>query len=330
MSRLRRVPPGRRALPLPDGWMNALLVLVGFAVLIAAGDALVRGAVALGLRLGVPAAVVSATVVAFGTSAPELLISVRAALEDAPGIALGNVVGSNIANVLLVLGVPALIAPLAGCGTETHRGALAMLGATAIFAALVSSGAISAAGGALLLAVALGMVVDSIRCGLRRPGRGAAGSGTREAASWKPLALLAVGLAGLPLGAGMLVHGAQGVARDFGVSEALIGLTVVAVGTSLPELATTVAAALRNRADVAVGNVIGSNLFNLTAVIGTAAIVHPLRIPAEIAERDIWAMIGATAILTPFVFFRLAIPRPVGAAFTAAYAGYVFLAYART
>ncbi|MEM0942410.1 MAG: calcium/sodium antiporter [Pseudomonadota bacterium] len=309
--------------------MDLFLVILGLVLLVGAGDALVRGAVALSLKVGMPAFIVSATIVAFGTSAPELLISVKAALNDAPGIALGNVVGSNIANVLLVLGVPALIAPIAGCGSEAYRNTMIMLGATVVFTALVLMGEIGWGGGLVLLAITALMVIDSIRTGMAHPDKVEADEledADPNMANWKLALLILLGIAGLPLGAEFLISGSQGIAREMGVSEALIGLTIVAIGTSLPELATTVMAALRRQADVAIGNVVGSNLFNITAIIGTAALVSPLAVPAEIFQRDIWAMVAATALLAPFIFFCLTISRAMGAAFLVAYFGYIAFA----
>jgi cation:H+ antiporter len=317
--------------------MDSILLILGLVLLVGAGDALVRGAVALSLQLGIPAVIISATVVAFGTSAPELLISVQAALEGAPGIALGNVVGSNIANVFLVLGVPALIVPLAGCGSEAHRNLYLMLGATALFTGLVLGGTLYWWGGLVLILVVLFMVWDSIRIGMEaRNGANAEALADLveledvdpHMARWKVILLIAVGIVGLPLGAHFLVDGARGIARDFGVSEATIGLTVVAVGTSLPELATTVMAAMRRHTDVAIGNVIGSNIFNITAIIGAATLVSPLAVPEEILDRDLWVMIGASILLTPIVLMCRRIGRSTGAAFLLLYAGYIYYALA--
>ena len=317
--------------------MDAMLLTLGLVMLFGAGDALVRGAVALSLQLRIPAIIISATVVAIGTSAPELLVSVQAALEDAPGIALGNVVGSNIANVLLVLGIPALIVPIAGCGPVAHRNLYLMLGATVLFSALLLGGTIFWWGGLMLVLVAVFMVWDSVRMArAARAGRNHQALDELaeledvdpDMARWKVLLLIAVGIAGLPLGAHLLIDAARAIALDFGISEAAIGLTVVAVGTSLPELATTVMAAIRRHGDVAIGNVIGSNIFNLTAVIGAAALAAPLAVPDEIASRDLWVMIGASLLLTPFVLKCHRIGRLTGAGFLLLYGAYIYYALA--
>ena len=315
--------------------MDLFYLILGLALLVGAGDALVRGAVALSLRFGIPAIIISATVVAFGTSAPELLISIKAAMEGLPGIALGNVVGSNIANVLLVLGVPALIMPLAGCGTDAHRNLYFMIVATIAFSVLILMETIWWWGGLILFGLALVMVLDSLREGLRAR---AAGADLSEdlaeiedvdpnMAGWKVALLIAAGMIGLPLGADLLVDGARGIALSMGVSEAVIGLTLVAIGTSLPELATTVMAALRRQTDVAIGNVIGSNIFNITAIIGAATWFAPLEVPGEILSRDLWVMIGASAILVPFVLACKPLGRMSGVAFLGAYILYIYIAF---
>lgn len=313
--------------------MEILSLMAGLGLLVGAGDALVRGAVALSLRLGISAFLVSVTIVGFGTSAPELLISVQASLAGSPGIALGNVVGSNIANVLLVLGVPAILAPLAGCGREVHRNLYLMLGSTALFAGLVLGGTIGRLGGAALLGLALLMVLDTLRTA--RAARGALKAEAAECRTSYPAMdlqwialLIGTGILGLPLGAHLLVEGARSLAASLGISEAAIGLTVVAVGTSLPELATSVVAALRRHSDVAIGNVIGSNIFNITAIAGTAALVHPLAVPSEILTRDLWCMIAVSLLLIPFVLLQHRIGRRAGSAFLALYGVYGYFALA--
>jgi len=317
--------------------METFYLILGLVILVGAGDALVRGAVALSLRLGIPAVLVSVTIVGFGTSAPELLIAVQAAIEEAPGIALGNVVGSNIANVLLVLGIPALLMPIAGCGPEAHRNLYLMLVATVLFTGLALGGTIWWWGGVVLMVVALALVLDSIRSArnarsalkFEAMGELAAIEAVDDGMSGGRMALyLLGGIVGLPLGAHLLIDGARGMATSIGVSEAAIGLTVVAVGTSLPELATSVMAALRRHADVAIGNVVGSNIFNITAIAGAAALAHPLTVPAEILGRDLWCMIGASILLTPFVLFCHRIGRRAGGAFLVLYGFYGYFALA--
>lgn len=314
--------------------MDVVYLIVGLVLLVGAGDLLVKGAVALSLRLAIPAIIISATVVAFGTSAPELLISVEAAWKGAPGIALGNVVGSNIANVLLVLGVPALLAPLAPCGPGAQRNLWFMLGATAVFTALILHGAIGRWGGAVLVIIVLVMVWDSLRIGLKAADAGMVDPDpdVDETADpvpgWKIAGLIAAGVIGLPLGADFLITGAKGIATSLGVSEAVIALTLVAIGTSLPELATTSMAALRGQAAVAIGNVVGSNIFNLTAVIGTAALFAPMEVPSEIASRDIWVMIGATIVLVPLVLMQRTLCRMTGTVFLCFYGIYLYMAFA--
>jgi len=302
--------------------LEILLVAAGLVILILAGDVLVRGAVALSLRLGVPALIVSLTIVAFGTSAPELIIAVQSALEGAPGIAFGNVVGSNIANVWLVLGVPALIAPLQQEGRESCKGYLYMLAASLLFIAACAFGPLTIIHGFVFLAVLAFILWDTARSN-----SGAAEeevdefnaeiSGTRIAV------YIILGLIGLPLGAELLIRGAVGIAESVGLPEAVIGLTIVAAGTSLPELATTVIAALRRQADVAIGNVIGSNLFNILAIMGVASFFGPLHAPAGFITFDFWAMLLASIMLAPFIFRDFVMGRVIGLIFLAIYAAYI-------
>ncbi|UWQ22476.1 calcium/sodium antiporter [Jannaschia sp. W003] len=298
-------------------------VAVGLVILLFAGDALVKGAVNLALRLGVPALVVSLTVVAFGTSAPELLVSVKAVLDGVPGLALGNVVGSNIANVLLVLGIPALFATLGTSAVETRRDFLYMAAGSVLFAAFCLTGALVWWHGLVLLGFLAAVLVATFLA-TREPPDEVEGADERLR-GWKLTLFLVLGLVGLPLGADLLVDGASSIARTFGVSETVIGLTLVAVGTSLPELATTLMAALRRHAEVALGNVIGSNLFNLTAIMGVAVLVGPVPVEETFLRQDLWIMLGATALLAPFVFLRRDVTRAWGVGLTGLYLGYLAL-----
>ncbi|WP_095588385.1 calcium/sodium antiporter [Actibacterium ureilyticum] len=316
--------------------LDLLYAGLGLIILLLAGDSLVKGAVNLSLRVGIPALIVSLTIVAFGTSAPELLIAIQAALDNAPGIALGNVVGSNTANVLLVLGIPALLATLHTSECDTRRTFVFMLLASILFIALCFLGPFDWVHGLVLLAglsLVLGDAFLAARAHRNEAMNGAAepddtDAGEIEGADpslpwWKISVFLALGLIGLPLGASLLVDSSINIARAIGVSETVIGLTLVAVGTSLPELATTVMAALRRQADVALGNVIGSNIFNLLAIIGVASFVAPIPVPQEMLDFDLWIMLGASMLLLPFVFLHWPINRAWGIVFTALYAVYI-------
>ncbi len=320
--------------------MDLILVVIGLAILLGAGDALVRGAVALSLRLGVPALIISLTVIAFGTSAPELLVTVKSALEGAPGIAFGNVVGSNIANALLVLGVPALISTIDGRDCDSLRSFGQMMIASAVFALMCFLGPLTWWHGALLLAMLVYMLFDAYRAA-RSARNGACAEELDELQiieeledvdpdmpGWKLAMLLGVGVVGLPAGAHLLIEGARGLAAAAGVSEAAIGLTLVALGTSLPELATTVVAAIRRQADVAIGNVVGSNLFNIVAIMGVASFFGPLDVPSTLLEVDLWVMLATSALLAPFVIGKHVLTRPVGVGFIGAYGLYVWIALA--
>ncbi|ABD56838.1 calcium/sodium antiporter [Jannaschia sp. CCS1] len=305
--------------------------ILGLVILLLAGDVLVKGAVNLALRLGIPALIVSLTIVAFGTSAPELLISVQSILDGVPGLALGNVVGSNTANVLLVLGVPALLAGLAAT-SDTRREYTFMMVGTLLFIGLCFLGPLTWWHGVILL-IGLGFVLgDAVRKARahRKSDNGDDDLDDLEEADpdmrwWKIGVYLALGLVGLPLGASLLIDSATAIATEYGISDAVIGLTLVAVGTSLPELATTVMAAFRRQADVAIGNVIGSNVFNLLAIIGIAVFVGPIPVDPDILRFDLWVMLAASVVLAPFVFFRWGMGRLVGLAFTGLYVGYMML-----
>lgn len=314
--------------------MDWVFAMLGLGILLLAGDSLVRGAVNLALRVGIPALIVSLTIVAFGTSAPELLISIQAILANAPGIALGNVVGSNTANILLVLGVPALIAVMHTSECDSRKTYLMMIAASLLFIALAFRGAFDWIAALVLLAGLALMLGDSFLHAQRHRRDAAAAALLDEEEVegadpdmpwWKILVFLALGLVGLPLGADLLIDGASSIARRYGVSESVIGLTLVAVGTSLPELATTVMAVIRRQADVALGNVIGSNMFNLLAIIGVAALIGPIPVDPQFLRFDLWVMLGASLLIIPFVFLGRDITRIWGIGLTALYAAYIAL-----
>ncbi|WP_289034465.1 calcium/sodium antiporter [uncultured Roseibium sp.] len=317
----------------------------GLVVLIIAGDILVRGSVGIAQRLGIPNLVIGLTIVAFGTSAPELVISLKAALSGSGGIAIGNVVGSNIANVLLVLGMPALIAATP-CGEDgATKNAIFMVAISVVFTILCFFSPIGLMGSLILLALLAVFLGDSARAALQhRKERKAAAATAAEAqedddddeledVEGVPDAIavagvyIVLGLIGLPLGAHFTINGATSVAQDWGVSDAVIALTVIALGTSLPELATTVMAAIRQHGAVAIGNVIGSNVFNLLAIIGITTAIVPVEVPAEILKLDIWVMLACAVLLLVLAAKKICLGRMSGFVLTAAYVLYISVVY---
>ncbi|MEP2717235.1 calcium/sodium antiporter [Pseudophaeobacter sp.] len=322
--------------------MPWLLCGLGLVILLLAGDALVRGAVNLSLRLGVPALIVSLTIVAFGTSAPELLIAIKAVAHDADGIALGNVVGSNTANILMVLGIPAIIATLHTSQCSSRKSYVFMLMATVLFIGLAMCGTLTIWSGLILLVALTFFLGDAFRDARSHRKNCCAEEGSdadeeevldglEEADPSMPLwrigIYLVLGLIGLPLGADLLVDNATVIARMYHVTETVIGLTLVAIGTSLPELATTVMATLRRQADVALGNVIGSNMFNLLAIIGVATFIGPISVDPEFLEFDLWVMLAASLLIFPFVFLKKDITRLWGFVLTGLYIGYLMVLF---
>jgi cation:H+ antiporter len=303
--------------------LDLAMIAGGLVVLVFAGDALVKGAVNLSLRLGIPALIVGLTVVAFGTSAPELIVSVQAVLSGVPALALGNVVGSNTANILLVLGIPALIAAIPVARNLT-RDYVIMIAASVLFIALAFTGEFGR-WQALVLLGGLGLMLADCYVRAQRQRVGAVElEGAEEGMSGVKIAgYLVAGIVGLPVGAHFLVEGAVGVATVLGVSEAIIGLTLVAIGTSLPELATTVAAAIRREAGVALGNVLGSNVFNLLGIIGVAGLVGPIPVPLDMLQIDLWVMLGASVMLGGFIWMRRDISRLWGVILLILYVAYV-------
>ena len=306
-------------------------LILGLLILLLAGDALVKGAVNLSLRLGIPALIVSLTIVAFGTSAPELLISIKAVLDNAPGIALGNVVGSNTANILLVLGIPALLATMHTSECNTSKTYNYMIAASVLFIALAFRGVYDWIAALVLLGALALMLADQFcdaknhrnACKADPDAVDEPEGADPDMQGWKIAVFLVLGLIGLPLGAELLVSNATIIATQWGVSDTVIGLTVVAIGTSLPELATTVMAALRRQADVVLGSVIGSNMFNLLAIIGIASLVGPIPVDPQFLRFDLWVMLGSSLLLIPFVFLGRDITRIWGIILSALYVVYL-------
>ncbi|MBK1668609.1 sodium:calcium antiporter [Rhodovibrio sodomensis] len=310
--------------------MTWLMLVIGLLLLVAGGDGLVRGSVALAQRAGISPLLIGLTLVGFGTSTPELLTSVGAALADSPGIAVGNVVGSNIANILLILGLAALIRPIAVAPAALKRDTTICLAVAGICALAVLYGTLNRPVGGVLLVLLVVYVVATYLLD-RRGGGPVAALHASEAAAvaprpqrlWLSAAMALGGLALTLAGAKLLVDAAVTLAGAAGVSETVIGLTIVAVGTSLPELITSLVAALRGQSDVAFGNVVGSNIFNVLGILGVTALVQPIPVPPEIASFDIWVMIAASVLLIVFAATGRRLSRGEGAASMAAYALYL-------
>ncbi len=312
-----------------------LFTVVGCALLFGGGEVLVRGAVAISLRLGISRMLVGMTVVAFCTSSPELLVSVQAALGGSPDIGLGNVVGSNIANVGLVLGLTAVILPILVEPRELRRDLVLMVGSSVALLALGLLGQIGRVAGIAMLALLGGYIWLSYRIELgEKPvsDEDWHAEETEEFADvviplWVSVAMLVSGLAALVLGAQLVIRGASEIAVALGVPEAVVALTVVALGTSLPELATSITAARRGHTDVAVGNVIGSNAFNIMLILGTTAVISPLTVSERMARVDIPVMLGFTLLAAVPLMTTGRIGRVFGAALLGAYAAYVIVLY---
>jgi len=303
-------------------------LILGLVILLFSGDALVKGAVNLALRLGIPALVVGLTVVAFGTSAPELIVSVDAALSGRAGIAVGNVVGSNIVNILLILGLPLLLTVIHSSTLDTRRSYVVMLLSTIGFAALAFTGPLTWWHGLILLGALALMLWDNYRIAMAH--RDAVAGTPLEGANpamGMPAIIVSIiaGLVGLAIGARFLVDSAVNIATAWGVSETVIGLTLVAVGTSMPELVTSIIAAVRRQADVAMGNVIGSNTFNILGILGVTALVAETPVDPQILRFDNVVMIAVSLLLVPFVFGRRDMGRRTGIVFVGLYALYALV-----
>lgn len=314
--------------------MMYLFLVGGSALLIVGGGLLVRGAAALARRLKVSAVIIGMLIVGFGTSAPELTVCIDAALAGQTSLALGTVVGSNIANVLLVLGVCALVYPLRVEPRTVYRDGVVVLLGTLAFVGLAFSGVIGLVEGAVMLGAIL-LYSGYAAWAERYRGDPAGHIHAHEAevvedgpaSLGMSLAYLGGGLAGVLIGADLVVDGAVAIARAFAVPEVVIGLSIVALGTSLPELATGIIAAVKRQSDVIIGNVLGSNLFNLFAVLGTTAMIRPVEVPGAILAVDIWVLTGVTGLFFAMLVTGWRLSRAEGAVLFALYLAYMtFLA----
>jgi cation:H+ antiporter len=316
-----------------------LPVIGGLALLIAGGELLVRGAVQVASRLGVSPLVIGLTLVGFGTSTPELVTSVQAALSGSPGIAYGNIVGSNIANILLILGISAILTPILITSRTLRRDGAVMVLVTVAFAAIATVTAMDRVIGAAfvaVLAVYLYLAFRQERASTDEHGAvydkslatqaadsALAPSGAPRRGIIASLLTAIGGLGVVVLGGHFLVLGAVNLARSFGISETVIGLTIVAVGTSMPELVTSAVAAFRRQADIAFGNIIGSNIYNILGIGGFTALAAPTRVPADLVRSDNLIMIGASVLVVVLAFTGKRISRWEGGLLMAGYLAYL-------
>jgi len=318
--------------------LNFVLTGLGLGLLLLGGEGVVRGAVAAAQRLGVSPLVIGLTVVGFGTSAPEMVVSVEAALSGAPALAVGNVLGSNIANILLIVGAAALLSPLAVHPDALRRDGVVLLVVTLGFPLVALSGAIGRTEGMAMVALLIVYIAGSIWSDRRNAGPAAelhreGAEGFADAlprSGWVIALFILAGLAALVGGARLAVTGATALAREAGVSETIIGITLVAIGTSLPELATAIAAARRGSSDICIGNIIGSNLFNLLGVAGASAIAAPLPFDDPLAIADLWIMLGVTALLMAFMLTGQRVVRWEGCALLALYGAFIAFQFLAT
>ena len=314
--------------------LNVLFLLLGVALLTCGGEALIRGSLAAASRLGVSPLLSGLVIVGFGTSAPELVVSVNAAIEGRPDIAIGNVIGSNIGNILLILGVCAVIAPLAVKPLVLKRDAVTVVAASILFPILVGGRALERTDAAILLVALIAYLVwaywserfhDAPSGELHQAEAGEI-SAAPNSTLWIVICVV-LGLLLLIGGSQVLMIGAIGIAEYLDVPEAVIGLTLVAVGTSLPELSISVIAAIRRHADVAIGNVLGSNIFNLLGILGVSSLLQPLPVHARILQFDQWVMLGTSLLLLLFLFTGSRLSRVEGGVLLGGYGVYIWLSF---
>jgi cation:H+ antiporter len=312
--------------------VDFLKLFGGFVYLLMGGDLLVRGALGLARESNTPPMIVGMTVVAMGTSAPELMVSSFSALSGYPGIAIGNVVGSNIANVLLVIGVPVLIHPIVCDQDGLPKQTSLMIGVSLLFMVMCVFEPISFIEGLLLVVILVFFLIMTTRGSAVMPGLDDAEEELERvlglpSTKFAISLFIVLGVIALPAGADLVVEGAAGLAASWGVSESVIGLSLVALATSLPELSTTVLAALHKSSDVAIGNVVGSNLFNILAILGITAMLVDIPVEDTFLQYDLWVMFSASVLLWVFVLARATIGKVSGILFLGAYLAYMYSIY---
>ena len=304
--------------------MDYLYLIGGLVGLFFGGEALVRGSVGIARRMAIPPLLIGLTLVGFGTSTPELLVSVDAAWRGVPDIALGNIVGSNIANILLIIGLSALVWPIKVMGATLRRDTAVMMAAALVLVPIFAMAQMGRPAGLVLVAGLVAYLVWAYR----QPGdMEAEDVGVPAPASALVSTLWVIGgLVALMVGARFLVDGAVSIARGYGISEAFIGLTIVAVGTSLPELATSLIAAFRRQSEIAIGNIVGSNIFNVLGILGVTALIAPIPVASRFLTFDLPIMIAVSLVLTTLLLTRPVIGRGIGVAMLAGYVAYVWAA----
>ncbi len=320
---------------------SIFLVILGLLLLVGGGELLLRGAVSLATISRVTPAVIGLTVVAAGTSVPELAVSLIAALRGNQAVAIGNIVGSNIFNVTIILGIAALIRPLAITGNTIRLEYPVLALATLLYIVVCRDGSVGRPDGFLFIAVYIGFTAFLVRLVRKQmntselSGLGVEVKELTQASGPRPNGLIALGL--VAGGVGLLVGGAHAtvtgaieLGRLWGMSERLIGLTIVAAGTGLPEVVTSLVSSIRGRDDVAIGNVIGSNLFNILGTLGISALIHPMSISNEIINSDNWWMLGVTLLLFPIIFIGRSIARWEGVLLLASYGLYLAVLLSRS
>ena len=313
---------------MPELLSISLFIIAGLVLLFFGADWLVKGSITLALKLGLSPLIVGLTVVALGTSFPEALVSIQAAMDNKGGIALGNVVGSNILNIALILGLSALLNPLKVDSHLVKADVPLLAGASFMLVVLLEDFHISRMEGVFLLLCIFGYIIGNIMTVKRTSYdenkiEGVDVPKDTRGNFWRDILLLFIGLAALGIGSNFLVDGSVKLARLWELSEALIGLTIVSIGTGTPELATALMAAYRKKSDLAIGNAIGSNLFNIMFVVGIAAIVAPLD-GKGIKSSDLYVMLVLSIILLPTVITGRVIDRKEGLLFLAIYIGYLY------
>lgn len=304
--------------------MNYLLLILGLIVLIYSGDLLVKGAVGIALKLNITPLIVGLTVVSFGTSAPELFASIKAANMGNPGIAIGNVVGSNIANLALVLGITAMIFPVVVSRKILKQDWLVMIYATVLFALLAWDKELTTSDGIIFIVSLIGYLGYLYFANKKSQNEEEIEGAEAKSKTFLMLFLLLIGgFIGLYFGSEWFLKGAIAIAEENNIDDYIIGVTVVAFGTSVPELATSAIAAYRKQSDISIGNLIGSNIFNIFAVLGITSMIKPLPIPNELLDNNIFWMLGVALILFPMIYFNKSINRWNGFLLFTLYVSYI-------